>query len=201
MLAEANTMITQNPTTITPAPLNGTSLLSSHPKTFDGNCNEAKEFMHSYKRWWRLNDEKHTFSIPYKHVALCISYISGKKVEDWADAQQDAMDERVNLSYSHTDESLWRKFEKAFTDTFTDIAKGVKADKELETLHMKDGNINIYIATFKKLLKLARYNEAKYSTLKMFKRGLPNGLNIGIITNNNPVPATLEDWIKAAHQQ
>lgn len=35
----------------------------------------------------------------------------------------------------------------------------------------------------------------------MFKKGLPNRLNIGIITNNNLVPATLEDWINAARQQ
>ncbi len=66
MSAEANTTITtQNPQN-TPTPSNGTSLLGSTPKPFDGNRDEAKEFMCSYKRWWRLNDEKPAFSIPYK---------------------------------------------------------------------------------------------------------------------------------------
>jgi len=66
MSAEANTTITtQNPQN-TPAPSNRTSLLGSTPKPFDGNRDEAKEFMHSYKRWWRLNDKKPAFSIPYK---------------------------------------------------------------------------------------------------------------------------------------
>jgi len=63
MLAEANTTIT---TQNTPAPSNGTSLLGSAPKPFNGNRDEAKEFMCSYKRRWRLNNEKPTFSILYK---------------------------------------------------------------------------------------------------------------------------------------
>jgi len=66
MSAEANTMITTQKTPDTLAPLNRTSLLGSTPKAFDGNRDEAKEFICSYKRWWRLNDEKPTFSIPYK---------------------------------------------------------------------------------------------------------------------------------------
>ena len=74
MSAEANTTITQNPQNA-PAPSNGTSLLGSPPTPFDGDRDKAKEFMRSYKRWWRLNDEKPAFAIPYKRVALCISYI------------------------------------------------------------------------------------------------------------------------------
>ena len=74
-------------------------------------------------------------------------------------------------------------------------------DKELKTLHMKDSDIDMYITTFKKLLKLAGYNRTEHGTLKMFKCSLPNRLNIGIISNNNPVPTTLEDWIEAAQQQ
>ena len=54
---------------------------------------------------------------------------------------------------------LWNKFEKAFTDTYMDITKGVKANKDLQELHIKDSNIDTYIATFKKLLKLASYKE------------------------------------------
>jgi len=82
ILAEANTMITtQNPPTV-PSPSNRTSLLGSSPKPFDGDRNNAKEFMHSYIRWWKLNDEKTAFSIPYKQVALCLSYIHSCKVED-----------------------------------------------------------------------------------------------------------------------
>ncbi len=106
MSAEAATMImTQNPPDA-PAPLNGNSLLGSPPKPFDENRDIAKEFMHSYKRWWRLNNEKAAFTILYKWVALCISYIHGKKVEDWANDQQEAMDRKLTRGYTRLDEEL-----------------------------------------------------------------------------------------------
>ncbi len=201
MSAEANTTImTQNPPDAL-APSNGNSLLGSLPKSFDGNRDIAKEFIHFYKRWWRLNDKKPAFKILYKRVALCISYIHGKKVKDWADDQQEAMDKKLTSGYTWLDEELWEDFAKSFNDTFTDIAAGVKVENELQTLRMKDGNIDTYIATFKKLLKEAGYTENEQGTLKMFKSGLPGGLNICIINNSLTLPNTLKSWIEAAHQQ
>ncbi len=201
MLAEANTTITtQNPPE-TPAPSNGGGLLGSPPKPFDSNREIAKEFMCSYNRWWKLNDEKPAFKIPYKWVALCLSYIYRKKVEDWADDQQESMDRKLTHSYTWEDKELWEDFVKSFKDTFTDIAKGVKAENELQTLCMKDGDINTYIATFKKLLKEAGYTENEQGTLKMFKMGLPGRLNIHIINNSLTLPDTLKGWIEAACQQ
>ena len=155
--------------------------------------------MRSFKHWWHLNNEKAAFNIPYKHIALCISYIIGRKVEDWADAQQEAMDERVSLSYNWLNEALWNKFEKAFNNTYMDLAEGVRANKDLQELHMKDGDIDMYIATFKKLLKFASYKEDEQGALKMFKTGLPARLNVRIINNHQTIPATLEEWIDTAH--
>ncbi len=201
MLAEANTMITtQNPPDAL-TPLSRNSLLGSLPKPFDGNRDIAKEFMHSYKRWWRLNDEKVAFKVPYKRVALCISYIHGKKVKDWANEQQEAMDQKLTHGYIRLDEELWKDFTKSFKDTFTDITTGVKVENELQSLRMKDGDIDTYIATFKKLLREASYTENEQGTLKMFKLGLPGGLNICIINNSLTLPNTLEGWIEATHQQ
>ena len=105
-------------------------------------------------------------------MVLCISYIRRKKVEDWAYDQQEAMDKKLTHGYTWLDEELWEDFTKSFKDTFTDIATGVKVENELQTLHMKDGDINTYIATFKKLLKAASYTENEQGALKMFKMGL-----------------------------
>ncbi len=82
-----------------------------------------------------------------------------------------------------------------------DIAEGVKADRELQMLHMKDGDINMYIATFKKLLKATGYHKNEQEALKMFKAGLPSRLNIHIINNSLTIPDTLEGWIKSTRQQ
>src|SRR6267154_5803354 len=157
--------------------------------------------MRSYSRWWKLNDEKAAFSIPYKQVALCLSYIHRKKVEDWADEQQEAMDQKLTHRYTHNNRELWDEFAKTFKDTYMDIAKGVKADRELQMLHMKDGDIDMYIATFKKLLKAAGYTENEQGALKMFKVGLHGGLNIHIINQSLTLPDTLEGWIESTRQQ
>ena len=66
---------------------------------------------------------------------------------------------------------------------------------------MKDGDIDTYIATFKKLLKEAGYTKNEQGALKMFKLGLPGGLNIHIINNFLTLPNTLEGWIEAVCQQ
>jgi len=111
------------------------------------------------------------------------------------------MDWKLTCSYTWLDEELWEDFTKSFSDTFMDIAAGVKVENELQTLCMKDGDIDMYIATFKKLLKEAGYTENKQGALKMFKAGLPGRLNICIINNSLTLPDTLEGWIEATCQQ
>jgi len=153
--------------------------------------------MHSFKCWWALNEEKTVFDIPYKRVALCISYMKGPKVEDWAEAQQELMNNRKSTGRLVTFESHWRDFEKAFKDTFTDIAKSVKAENDLNSLKMTSSNIDSYIATFLKLLKMAGYTDSEHGSLELFKKGLPARLNIRIINNSTIPPSTLRGWIEA----
>ena len=66
---------------------------------------------------------------------------------------------------------------------------------------MQGGDIDTYIATFKKLLKLVGYQESEHGALAAFKKGLPNALNISIIRNTPSIPKNLEDYIKAAREQ
>jgi hypothetical protein len=73
------------PQTQDPAPMNGNSLFGVPPEVFDRNRVKAKEYMCSFKRWWALNEEKTVFDIPYKWVTLCLSYMRGRKVKDWAE--------------------------------------------------------------------------------------------------------------------
>jgi hypothetical protein len=153
--------------------MNGNSLFGTLPEVFDGNRAKAKEYMRSFKCWWALNEEKTVFNIPYKRVALCISYMKGPKVEDWAEVQQELMNDRKSSGRLVNFESHWRDFKKAFKDTFTDIAKGVKAENDLKSLKMTSSDIDSYIATFMKLLKMAGYTETEHGSLELFKKGLP----------------------------
>jgi len=98
-------------------------------------------------------------------------------------------------------ESHWRDFEKSFKDTFMDIGEHVKAKNNLKTLKMTGGDIDSYIATFPKLMKMAGYRKNEHGALNLFKKGLPDGLNVRIINNNDPVPNTLKRWQECARQQ
>jgi hypothetical protein len=200
-MADPQISTTLIPQTQNPAPTNGNSLFGTPPEVFDGNRVKAKEYMRSFKHWWALNEEKTVFDIPYKQVTLCISYMKGPKVEDWAEAQQELMNDRKSTGRLVTFESHWRDFEKAFKDTFTDIAESVKAENDLKSLKMTSGDIDSYIATFMKLLKMAGYTDSEHGSLELFKKGLPAGLNIWIINNSTAPPSTLRGWIEAAHTE
>jgi hypothetical protein len=123
--------------------------------------------------------------------------MKGPKVEDWAEAQQELMNDRKSIERLVTFKSHWRDFEKAFKDTFTDIAESVKAENNLKSLKMTSSNIDSYIATFMKLLKMAGYMKSEHGSLELFKKGLPAGLNIRIINNSVAPPSTLRGWIEA----
>ena len=111
------------------------------------------------------------------------------------------MDSDINDGLLKDYEGHWNSFKKALNDTFTDLAEGVNAEKELQQLHMKEGDVDTYIATFKKLLRLAHYSENEHGAVTMFKRGLPHGLAIAIIHNTATIPTTLEGWITATREQ
>jgi hypothetical protein len=123
--------------------------------------------------------------------------MKGPKVEDWAEVQQEFMNDRKSTKRLLEFESHWRDFEKAFKDTFTDIAESIKAENDLKSLKMTSSDIDSYIATFMKLLRMARYKENEHGSLELFKKGLPSGLNIWIINNSISPPSTLKGWIEA----
>jgi hypothetical protein len=90
------------------ASTNGNSLFGTPPEVFNRNRAKAKEYMCSFKCWWALNEEKTVFDIPYKWVTLCLSYMKGPKVEDWAEVQQEFMNDRKSTERLATFESHWR---------------------------------------------------------------------------------------------
>jgi hypothetical protein len=118
-------LTTKNVDTPSPPSGNGGGLLGTAPDKFTGERAKVKDFMCQFTRWWKLNDEKAAFAIPYKRVTLCISYMRGNKVEDWADKQQRVMDENVRDGLIRDHKSHWDDFKKAFEDTYTDTAEAL----------------------------------------------------------------------------
>jgi|SRR5216683_7095059 len=131
------------------------------PEPFSGEHHKSKDFMRSFIRWWKLNYDKPVFQQPYKRVALCLNYIRGKNIEDWADEQQTKLDDNVTNGYGHDSEHHWNTFKTAYKTTYTDLGEHVNAEHEIERLKMERGDLNSYIAIFNKLMALTGYMDVE----------------------------------------
>ena len=197
---EGNTTIPQQPGPA-PAQTSNGGLFGSPPEAFDGDRAKAQAFYRSFVRYWKLNIDKTVVTEPYRRVALFLSYLKGPKVEDWADAQQKKMDDNVAIGRIRASERHWTDFKDAYDANFKDLGEKINAQHQLENLKMQGQDIDSYIAKFETLMGLAGYKKGEVGTLTLFKKGLPFGLNIRIVSNTTPVPANLEEWIKAARDQ
>ena len=83
---------------------------------------------------------------------MVLTYIKGPKVNDWQEAQ---LEELENSNLVPDDEALWTNFEQKFKNAYTNSNKKRATYDKLMSLQMKEGDINIYIATFDNLLTKA----------------------------------------------
>jgi len=134
------------------------SLKGSPPTKFDGDRKMAKKFLNDFKTYKFLNRKNETMRIPANRVALALTFIKGEHVQDWAHEVMKNMEDRLESTLNpmlETNEYHWDYFEDAFRDAYTDTSKREDADNKLQNLHMKDGNLDQYVAEFNQLSHLA----------------------------------------------
>ena len=66
------------------------------------------------------------------------------------------------------DEALWNKFETAFKDVWRDGTKNTEAYDQLMKLKMKDLDVDMYIATFKRLVASTEWEPDAKATISRF---------------------------------
>src|SRR5580698_4465718 len=71
---------------------------------------------------------------------------------------------------------------------------------ELEKLRMVDDNLNLYIATFNRVLKQAGFTAADQGSVDHFKKGLKQRLQITCLKRSTE-PDTMEEWQQAAREE
>ena len=86
----------------------------------------------------------------------------------------------------------------SFNTVFTDTMSLQKAKAEFRTIKMERGELETYIAKFKRLARLASYSLQDQMVLDRFSSGLNSGLYTSII--NNTDPHTWTDWTRAAQK-
>ncbi len=134
------------------------SLKGSPPTKFDGDRKMAKKFLNDFKTYKFLNRKNKTMKIPANHVALALTFIKGEHVQDWAHEVMKSMEDRLESTLNlmlETNEYHWDYFKDTFQDAFTDTSEREDADNKLQNLHMKDRNLDQYVAEFNRLSHLA----------------------------------------------
>jgi hypothetical protein len=71
---------------------------------------------------------------------------------------------------------------------------------ELEKLKMVDDNLDLYIATFNRVLKQAGFTAADQGSVDRFKKGLKQRLQITCLKRSTE-PDTMEEWQQAAREE
>ena len=118
----------------------------------------AKKFLNDFKTYKFLNWKNEMMKIPANRVALALTFIKGEHVQDWAHKVMKNMEDRLESTLNpmlETNEYHWDYFKDAFRDAFTDTSEREDADNKLQNLHMKDGNLDQFIAEFNQLTHLA----------------------------------------------
>ncbi len=135
------------------------SLKGSLPMKFNGDRKMVKKFLNDFKTYKFLNRKNETMKILANHIALALTFIKGEHVQDWAHEMMKNMEDRLESTLNpmlETNEYHWDYFKDTFRDAFTDTSEREDADNKLQNLHMKEGNLDQYIAKFNRLANLAK---------------------------------------------
>ena len=105
---------------------------------------------------------------------------------------------RLLAGAGRNEEHLYDTVMDSFNMAFTDTMSLQKAKAEFHTIKMERGELDTYIAKFKRLARLAGYSLQDQMVLDQFGSGLNAGLYASII--NNTDPHTWLDWTRAAQK-
>jgi hypothetical protein len=151
-----------------------------------------------------LNQKNESFSIPFYQVLTVLLYIRGPLVEDWVNAQDSALEKRVNSSIPgfvvETDKVLWTEFEAQFKSAWQDTAKVQSAYKKLIKLSMQGYDIDTYNATFACLSSAAEWEPDAKGTINHYQQGLRSNIHCKILEHKK-WPTNMEGWMEAARKE
>jgi Retrotransposon gag protein len=91
---------------------------------------------------------------------LCLSYITGPKVDAWVKQKREWLKSQVkHQRRSFNNEGIWEDFEEDFRKAFTDTDTNLTAFEKLHNLRMVGSDIDSYIAEFEWLREETGYRK------------------------------------------
>jgi len=166
--------------------------------------------MLQFQIWWMVNNRAEVMINPFQRIALCLSFIRGKRVDKWVKEKINQLQRAVVGDPTTTppippthldiDERLWNAFRADFRSAFQDTAAEENAYAALKVLTMKDDQIDEYIAHFEVLLAKAGWQHQEKGSIDMFFNGLTKSVQRRILSVYSILPTTLDKWQSAARQ-
>jgi hypothetical protein len=102
-------------------------------------------------------------------IHLSLSFISGAQVRQW----KERMRIWVRNPMVDDNEDTWNQFIDLFKAQYADTQKGERARNSIESITMKNMDIDQYITDFIDLATEADYHLEAEGTKRAFNRGLP----------------------------
>jgi hypothetical protein len=188
--------------TTTPTPSTGFKGIA--PNMLTGDRSRLDAFLNEFRRYKMLNHNNEAISVPLYRVLTALSYIKGPIVEDWVNAQGEALERRVDTTQAPhvatTDEILWTAFKSDFKSAWKDTAHSASMYDQLMKLVMKELDIDTYTATFERLAAAADWEPNAKGTFARYRQGLRENVHRWILNREN-LPANMAGWKEAAHKE
>jgi len=157
--------------------------MGANPPIFNGNRDDADNFISKVEEYLLLNDDVAGFNSPKKKVALTLTFMQGAEVAEWTRGVRAWL---LQLTPTQNTEDIWNEFLVEFELHFQDTQSHQKARTKLEALQMKMPEIDIYVAKFEKLVRKANYTLGSHKMNQHFIAGLPMAITEDILKDPEP---------------
>ena len=146
-----------------------------------------------------LNEETEVMRQAFSRIMLFLTFIKGPNIQEWVDAQVAWLGRHIQSGARKTDQHLYNTVIDSFNTAFTDTMSLQRAKAEFQSIKMEGGDLNTYIAKFKRLARIADYDLQTQMVLNRVGSSLTSGLYIAIV-NGPDKPRNWTEWTQSAQK-
>jgi Retrotransposon gag protein/Zinc knuckle len=143
--------------------------MANKPENFWGDRTKAEEFIEEVKGYLWLNADVVGYNSPKTKAAFTLTCMKGSEVAGWVKNMGEIIED---LDPADNVPLFWDYFLQEFDRQYLDSTREDRAWLALQSLKLKDNDIDAYIAKFEELACQADYTVGGTESIQLFKNGL-----------------------------
>jgi hypothetical protein len=143
--------------------------MGNKPENFWGDRTKAEEFIEEIKGYLRLNADVAGYNSPKTKAAFTLTCMKGSEVTGWVKNMGEIIEQ---LDPANNVPLFWDYFLQEFNRQYLDSTREDRARLALQTLRLKEYEMDAYIAKFEELARQADYTIGGSESIQLFKNGL-----------------------------